>query len=68
VHHALDLGTFAALLPVVTDPAGAWGFISSLPFDPGLVGTQGVLQIALIPTSGPLGLDLSNGLNVTLGY
>jgi hypothetical protein len=39
-----------------------------LPPDPGLAGISVALQIALIPTPGPLGLDLSNGLNVTLGY
>jgi hypothetical protein len=26
------------------------------------------LQIALVPSAGPLGIDLSNGLIVTVGY
>ena len=34
---------------------------------PGLVGLQAGVQIALFPTAGPLGLDLSNGLYVTIG-
>ena len=64
---ALDLATFAELFPVVADSTGAWALTFLLPVDPNLVGVQVGLQIALLPTAGPLGLDLSNGLYVTIG-
>ena len=33
-----------------------------------MVGLQVALQIALFPTAGPFGLDLSNGVIITVGY
>ena len=65
---ALDLATSAPLIPVVADPTGAWALTLFVPSDPNLVGVQVALQIALFATAGPFGLDLSNGLIVTVGY
>ena len=64
----VDLATAIAISPVATDGVGFWGLGVFIPFDLILVGNQFVLQSALYPTSGPLGFDLSNGVNVTLGY
>jgi hypothetical protein len=64
---ALDLATFAELFPVVADSTGAWELTFFIPVDPNLVGLQVGVQIALLPTGGPLGLDLSNGLYLTIG-
>ena len=60
--------TFAELFPLAADPTGAWGVAVFLPADGNLVGLQVALQIVLVPTAGPFGLDLSNGLYLTLGF
>ena len=65
---AVDLASFAPFTPVAADPTGSWGLTLGVPPDTGLVGVQFALQIALFPTAGPLGLDLSNGLHITVGY
>jgi hypothetical protein len=64
----LDLTTFSPLTPVVTNSIGFWALTAAVPLDPGLVGLQGALQIALFGTTGPFGVDLSNGLIATIGY
>ena len=64
----VDIGSAISLFPVVTNGAGAWGAGVVMPPDPNLVGVQAALQVALFGTAGPLGLDLSNGLIVTIGY
>jgi len=64
----LDLATFNAFAPVVADPAGSWATTVPVPADVSLVGFQVALQIAIFGTAGPLGLDISNGLIVTVGY
>jgi hypothetical protein len=38
-----------------------------LPPDPVFVGLQAAMQIALFGRAGPFGLDISNGLVVTIG-
>jgi Regulator of chromosome condensation (RCC1) repeat len=64
----VDLATFSPLVPVVANATGAWS-VTAGPVDPSLpVGLQVALQIALFSTSGPLGIDLSNGLIATVGY
>jgi hypothetical protein len=64
----LDLVAFGEFLPVATNPKGAWSGTLSVPFDQQLVGLQGALQFALVNTLGQFGIDLSNGLIVTIGY
>jgi hypothetical protein len=64
----IDLGTATVLVPVATDSSGAWSSVHGVPPDPVLAGLQLALQVALAPTQGPLGLDLSNGSVVTVGY
>jgi len=64
----LDLAAFSAFTPVVAGPAGLWGVTVGVPMDQSLVGLQVALQIALFPTAGPFGLDLSNGMIVMVGY
>jgi hypothetical protein len=56
------------LAPVTTNGTGTWSMGLLFPPDESLVGIQAALQVALFPTSGPLGFDLSNGLIVTVGY
>jgi hypothetical protein len=53
---------------VTTTAVGTWAFSVGLPTDPSLVGIQAAMQAALFGTAGPLGLDISNGLIVTIGY
>ena len=64
----IDLATYSPLLPVITSSSGSWSTTTGVPMDPGLVGLHLSMQIALFGTQGPLGLDLSNGLIVTVGY
>ena len=64
----LDLATYAAFTPVVASPLGTWMFTIGVPSDPALLGLTVALQAALFGTAGPLGLDLSNGVIITVGY
>jgi probable HAF family extracellular repeat protein len=64
----VDVGAFATVAPVAIDSAGSWLMTLTIPNDPLLLGAQFALQAVLYPTSGPLGLDLSNGLFGTIGY
>ena len=63
----LDLATYALLLPMAADPTGSWAITLTLPMDPGLVGIQAAMQVALFGTAAPFGIDISNGLIVTIG-
>jgi hypothetical protein len=63
----VDLGSLTSLFPVMTNGAGAWGMGLFIPPDHNLVGIQAALQVALFGTAGPLGVDISNGLIVTIG-
>jgi hypothetical protein len=62
----VDLATFIQFLPVATDAAGAWSLFLPLPYQPSLVGVTLITQVALLPTAGPLGVDLSNGVVLTV--
>jgi hypothetical protein len=62
----LDLGTLIELAAFTTSPAGDWSLTVTAPSDPLLVGAQFALQSILLPTAGPLGFDLSNGLLITV--
>jgi hypothetical protein len=64
----VNLAAFAALFPVAADSTGSWAMGLLIPPEPALVGLQAALQIALFNTAGPAGFDLSNGLQVTVGY
>ena len=64
----LDLATFTPLVSVATNAIGFWALTAAVPLDQDLVGLQGALQIALFGTTGPIGVDLSNGLIATIGY
>jgi hypothetical protein len=64
----VELSSFVQFSPAMTDAGGMWWKALLVPLNPNLVGVQAALQVALFSTSGPLGLDLSNGLIVTVGY
>ena len=52
---------------MATDALGSWNLSPSVPNSTALTGATIALQLALGPTSTPLGFDLSNGLLLTLG-
>jgi hypothetical protein len=62
----LDLASLTELFPFTTSATGAWSTSVLVPSDAGLVGAQFALQAVVLPTAGPLGLDLSNGLLITV--
>jgi len=64
----VDPLAFDTLASFTTDPAGQWALALSLPNLPALAGVRFALQAAVAPTGSPLGLDLTNGLYLTLGY
>jgi hypothetical protein len=64
----LDLASLTFLLPLLTNGSGAWSVTAVVPFAPGLAGAQFVLQGVLLPTAGPLGFDLTNGVLLLVGY
>jgi hypothetical protein len=64
----LDLASFAELFPIGMNGAGAWSLGVVVPNLPPLAGTQVALQAVLLPTAGPLGFDLTNGVYATIGY
>jgi hypothetical protein len=64
----IDLATFLIVAPVTTDGSGAWSLGSILPANPFLAGVQVVLQAYVVPGTGPFGLDITNGLLLTLGF
>jgi hypothetical protein len=62
----LDPGTLLELAAFTTSPAGDWSLTVTAPSDPLLAGAQFALQAITLPTAGPLGFDLSNGLLITV--
>ena len=54
-------------MPMATDALGSWNLSPSVPNSTALTGATIALQLALGPTSTPLGFDLSKGLLLTLG-
>jgi hypothetical protein len=52
---------------MAADASGSWATTVTLPMEPALVGVQAAMQVALFGTPGPFGLDISNGLIVTIG-
>jgi hypothetical protein len=64
----VDFGTASPLMPVTENAMGEWAITVMGPASPSVVGLQIALQVALFGTAGPLGLDISNGLIVTVGY
>ncbi len=66
----LPLGTIASWLsiPITTDASGSSALSIPLAGVPTLAGTQVALQAVVLPTSGPLGFDLTNAVVVTLGF
>ncbi len=64
-HAYVDLGG-ASVLASLSQPQ--WSLPLPLPLVPQLAGLEIALQSFHVPTAGPLGLDLSNGVWVRLGY
>lgn len=64
----VDIATVAQLFPIATNASGSWSLMVQVPLAPALAGVQVSLQAALLPTAGPLGLDLTNGVHATIGY
>ena len=60
-----DLGAGVALAPL-SQPQ--WSLALPVPLVPQLAGLEVALQSYYAPTSGPLGLDLSNGIWARIGY
>jgi hypothetical protein len=63
----VDIAGAIAFVPVATNGAGSWFAGVLVPSDPAFAGLQGVLQVVLLGTGGPLGFDLSNGVAVVIG-
>jgi hypothetical protein len=63
----VDIATVAALVPLQTNGSGTWSAGILVPSNPAFAGTQGVLQVVLLGTAGPLGFDLSNGVVIVVG-
>ena len=53
--------------PQVIPATGEWGPQLAIPMIPQLAGAVFNLQVIVLPTFGPLGYDLSNGLSLRLG-
>ncbi len=64
----LDLGSVQPPLPFATDSLGSWSTVVSLPQDPALAGQPFALQAVAIPSSSPIGLDLTNAVGLVFGY
>jgi probable HAF family extracellular repeat protein len=61
---------FAALLgavPLATDARGSWSLSVPLPSIPSLEGVTITLQAAVLGTTGPLGADVTNGIEAIFG-
>lgn len=63
----VDPGAFD-VLPIATDVSGSWSLPVGIPADACLAGFRVVLQAGVTPTSGPLGWDITNGLDVRFGW
>ena len=64
----IDLLTAAPFLPVTTNGVGSWSTVLAIPNLPALAGLQAAFQGVVYGTSGPLGVDLTNGVIATVGY
>jgi hypothetical protein len=64
----VDIPSLAELFLIATNASGSWSLMVQVPPSPPLAGFQFSLQAVLIPTAGPLGLDLTNGVHATIGY
>lgn len=60
-----DLGSWVALH---TTTQSQWSLIVPIPSIPQLAGLELALQCYYVPTSGPLGFDLSNGVHARVGF
>ncbi|HYC77597.1 MAG TPA: hypothetical protein VEI02_08220, partial [Planctomycetota bacterium] len=65
---ALDLATLQLFAPFVVDGTGGWGTSVPLPPSCGLAGLGLAFQAVVLDGAAPLGLALSDGLFVTLGF
>ena len=63
----LDPANSLVLSGFTTDPSGRWSVTVTVPNDKNLIGARLALQCALGPSPAPLGIDLSNGVYVTVG-
>lgn len=63
----VDPSTAVRFLPVQVGPSGDWFQAFAIPGNPAAAGFGLVLQALFLETSGPLGIDLSNGILITLG-
>ena len=63
-----DPANFAQLLPLETNASGGWSMPFAVTSDPAMAGFRAMLQAALLSTSGPLGIDLSNGVDAIIGF
>lgn len=64
----IDLLTAAPFMPVATNGVGSWSTTLQIPNVPALSGLQAAFQGVVYGTSGPLGVDLTNGVIATVGY
>jgi hypothetical protein len=55
-------------VPLTTDAAGSWQILVGLSASHVFAGLPVTMQAAVFPTAGPLGLDLTNGLVLVVGY
>jgi hypothetical protein len=64
----LNLAGLIGLGTYPTTAAGTATIPLALPQQPSLVGLDVGLQVVVVPSSGPLGLDITNGVQLHLGY
>ena len=64
----VDLGAYSQLASFTTNGLGTFTYVDVVPSIPTLVGLDLVLQAAIFPASGPMTFNLTNGINMQLGY
>ena len=64
----VDLASFFEVATISTSAAGSWTFSMPVPSSPSSAGVDLVLQAVIFATTGPLGADVTNGLNAQIGY
>ena len=64
----VDLASFFEVAPIITGAAGSWTFSLPVPSSPSSAGVDLVLQAVIFATTGPIGADVTNGLNAQIGY
>lgn len=64
----LDPGAPTIAVPLGTDPNGEWQNTIRVPPRGDLLGARLAVQVVLAPTNAPLGVDLSNGIDATIGF